>query len=235
LKQIVITAFILIIALGGCAEVQPQGYIYFISDVGENTQIAKIEASTGEIVAILNTRFTEKALIEREETLYLFAEDDDSLRVFRLSNDFSVMEEVDDSSLIVDYKRGTARGGLWSTLNEDGKILWIPRPEVEPVIVSAPNEKCFDAYISFPNGLIAYHAIIDNVKTVIIVKSLPEGIIKRVFDTSGKPSKPTISPDGLWIAFAVGNSDKKDIVIGDIHCGITRTIASGDGPLWLDK
>lgn len=230
-----ISAFILIIALGGCADVQPQGYVYFVSHADNDTQIAKAEASTGEIIAILNTRFVEKAIVEREKNLFLLAEEGDSMRVFRLPFDFSALQEVEDSSLLSDFEAGIVRDGIWSAFAEAGKILWIPRPEVKPVMVSAPNENCFSVNISLSNGLIAYYAIIDNVKPVIIVKTLPDGIIKRVFEASQMPSKPAISPDGLWITFSVENSDRQEIVIGDIHCGKTRTIATGNGPLWLDK
>ena len=131
MKIIVFTAFILIIALGGCADIQPQGYIYYVTPVGSDTQIAKVCAGTGEVEAIFNTKYREAGIVPSDCGLVVISEADSSKLLFQLDPTTGEMAALRDSVLLKDIEKGIMRSGEWIVQPDDGKIHWRPWADVE--------------------------------------------------------------------------------------------------------
>ncbi len=228
------TAFILFIALGGCADVQPQGYVYYVSPVGSDTQIAKVDAGTAEVKAIYNTKYREVGIIELNGELIVISETDSSIALFQLVPETGDMAVLEDSLILHDIENGIARSGEWTVTSREGKILWRPMDNVEPVVVSNAEETASDPAISREAGLLTYAAKFDQGKWAVIVKQLPDGIVKASFKSDKPVSNPSISPDGFWIVFERGFDDNSaEMLIGDIQTGRTRILGAGNKPLWF--
>ncbi|MGC9315983.1 MAG: hypothetical protein ACP5G4_10230 [bacterium] len=236
MKNIVFTAFILIIALGGCADVQPQGYVYYISPIGSDTQISKVDAGTGEVTAIFNTKYREMGIVELNGELIVISENDSAILLFRLNPETGEMALLEDSLILDDIEDGIRKSGEWVVHSKEGRILWRPWADVEPVVVSNSEETASDPAISRQAGLLAYSAKFDEGKWAVIVKQLPDGIVKASFKSDKLVANPSISPDGFWIVFERRfNEDSAEILIGDIQTGRTRIIGAGNKPLWFNK
>lgn len=236
MKNIVFTAFILFIALGGCADVQPQGYVYYVSPVGSDTQIAKVDAGTAEVKAIYNTKYREVGIIEMNGELIVISKTDSAMVLFQLVPETGDMAVLEDSLILHDIENGIARSGEWAVSSREGKILWRPMDNVEPVVVSNAEETASDPAISREAGLLAYAAKFDQGKWEVIVKQLPDGIVKASFKSNTPVGSPSISPDGFWVVFEKGSDENEvEIVIGDIQTGQTQVLGNGRKPIWFDK
>ncbi len=228
--------FILLLALGGCSSIQPQGYIYVITSAGSDTQIVKIEAVTGTTVAVYNTKYRETDIIRRNDSLFVVTMDEGSTHFFTLDPETSEMSEFPDSAIKEDYARGIDRSGDWSVFVEDDKVMWRPQRGTDPVTVSAHDEVAADPDISVSNGLIAYSSNREGKgDSAIIVKSLPDGKIRAVFDTKNDDIKPSISGDGFWIVFQSGVENEPKVCMASIQQGNRREICPGRKPVWFTK
>jgi len=130
--------------------------------------------------------------------------------------------------------RDTIIDGEWSFyIDENSNLMWIPRDNVEPIIVSGEHQKVTNFDVKQEHSIIAYSSTCAKfTNSAIFVRSLPEGNIKAIFDTKCDDLKPKISSDGFWVAFQSGEGEKSKIFTGHIPSQTMKSIGEGNSPRW---
>ena len=137
---------------------------------------------------------------------------------------------------IDEYFGDTVASGEWKAFHDPRGVFWIPREDNKPIIISTEDEKPFGSIdIDYEGGLIAYSAHNRDDRSIIIVKSLPSGITKAIFDTKGKCENPTLSQNGFFCAFQSDSKKGPVIMLGYIPDGSIKFLAYGSQPSWVSN
>jgi len=238
MRILLITTITFVAFLAGCSAPEPEGSIFCVSGPIGSGEIRRVSASTGGVISIIDTPHDDISPgVFGNELVFISVNNGDSLYL-TADLDSMVVRPVADSSLdsLLELY-GRVSSGEWVAFvergGEDSRIMWIPRPGAEPVLVSGEGEKACDPCISRGNALLAYSSIPEGKNDrAVVVKSLPEGRTLALFDTDNDDLAPSLSRDGFWVAFQSGKGESSEIILGYIPDGYTRTLVKGRQPCW---